>query len=70
MIEPQRSAFIFSLMFGGFAIVATAIAIGNQRRRHSHVEYASLGAMALTGMAMLMLGLLMCLVDIIYYGYK
>lgn len=70
MIEPQRSAFIFAMMFGGLGMIALAITIGNRPGRHTRAEYATLGAMALTGMFMLALGVLMCLVDILYYGYK
>lgn len=58
------------MMFGGLGMIALAVMLGNQPRHHSRAEYATLGAMALTGMFMLALGVLMCLVDILFYGYK
>lgn len=69
MNDPLRSAVMLSLMMGGLGMIALGIQISN--KQHG-LTMAGLGAGILmtTGLMALMLGMVMCLSDIIIYGYR
>lgn len=69
MNEPMRSAAILALMMGGLGMIAFGVRLSNQQKGFTMGEIGAIAIMS-AGMASLMLGVLMCLVDIFIYGYR